>query len=107
MWPPRMGPVIGAIKVVADQMANASPFFCGGKIDKSKACDPGTMGPETRSCSTRKMTSDDRLQATPQRKEAMLKNRTDATKTFTTPKRCISQPVSGTEIPFATANEVI
>src|SRR5690606_24180803 len=90
-----------------DQIASAAPFLCGGKIDSSRACEPGTIGPDTRPCSTRKTTSVDRLQAAPHRNEASVNSSTDATNTRTTPKRSISQPVSGTEMPFATANEVI
>ncbi len=37
----------------------------------------------------------------------MVNSATDRTKVRTTPKRCISQPVRGTETPFATAKEVI
>ena len=36
-----------------------------------------------------------------------VKATTDSTNTRTTPKRCISQPVSGTDMPFDTAKEVI
>ena len=37
----------------------------------------------------------------------MVNRATDATNVRTTPKRCMSHPVSGTDTPFATANEVI
>ena len=107
MWPPSIGPAIGATSVVIDQIASAAPLRCGGKIDSSSACDPGTIGPDTTPCNMRKTTSEDRLQAMPQRNEASVNISTDATNTRTTPKRCISQPVSGTEMPFATANEVM
>src|SRR5205085_1442154 len=43
----------------------------------------------------------------PQRNEAMMKSAVVARKSRTWPKRCVSQPVSGTEIAFATANDVI
>ena len=68
---------------------------------------PGIIGPETAPCSTRKTINDGRLQASPHRSEAIVNSATDRTKVRTTPKRCISQPVNGTETPFATAKEVI
>jgi len=37
----------------------------------------------------------------------MTKSTTAPVNSFTWPKRRVSQPVSGTEMPFATANEVI
>ena len=107
IWPPSIGPQIGATSVVIDQIASAVPFLCGGKIDISSACEPGIIGPDTAPCSTRNMISEPRLQAMPHRNEAMVNASTDSTNTRTTPKRCISQPVSGTEMPLATANEVI
>lgn len=36
-----------------------------------------------------------------------MNSATDTTKVRTTPKRCMSQPVNGTETPLATAKEVI
>ena len=51
--------------------------------------------------------SEGRLQASPQSRDATVKRATDATNVRTTPKRCMSHPVSGTDTPFATANEVI
>src|ERR1700760_2015041 len=65
------------------------------------------MGPETAPCNTRKAISEGRLHANPHNSEAMVKSITDTTKVRTTPNRCMSQPVNGTETPFATANEVI
>src|SRR3954464_1389201 len=43
----------------------------------------------------------------PQRSEATMKSAVVARKRRTCPKRSVSQPVSGTEIAFATANEVM
>src|SRR5579859_2525927 len=45
--------------------------------------------------------------ARPQRKDAATKSVMVARKSRTWPKRCVSHPVSGTEIAFATANEVM
>ncbi len=45
--------------------------------------------------------------ASPHRSEASTNKTTVARNSRTLPKRCDSQPVSGTEIAFATANEVI
>ncbi len=65
------------------------------------------MGPETAPCSTRNAISEGRLQASPHNKEARVKSTTETTKVRTTPKRCMSHPVKGTDTPFATAKEVI
>ena len=43
----------------------------------------------------------------PQRNDIKVNSSTEPTNVVTTPKRCISQPVNGTEMPFATANEVM
>src|ERR1044071_2945349 len=107
MWPPMIGPMIGATSVVIDQIASAAPLRCGGKIVSSSDCAPGTIGPETSPCRIRKTTSEARLHDAPHRNDATVNISTEATNTLTTPKRCMSQPVSGTEIPFATANEVM
>src|SRR5919199_1429995 len=56
---------------------------------------------------TRKNTSIGIDTARPQRSEAMTKSAVVARKSRTWPKRSVSQPVSGTEIAFATANEVM
>src|ERR1700759_2332765 len=102
-----MGPQIGATRVVIDQMSSAVPRLSGGKIEISSAWEPGIIGPETPPWSTRKKISEGRLQATPQRNEAMVKASTENTKVRTPPKRPISQPVSGTPMPLATAKEVM
>ena len=51
----------------------------------SSACDPGIMGPETAPCSTRKAMSDSKLQAMPQRNDAIVNSVTAVTKVRTTP----------------------
>src|SRR3954470_25059953 len=45
--------------------------------------------------------------ASPQRNDEATKSAIVARKSRTCPKRCVSQPVSGTEMAFDTANEVI
>ena len=45
--------------------------------------------------------------ASPQRKEATTNSSVEAVKRRTCPIRRVSQPVSGMEMAFATANEVI
>src|SRR5271167_571224 len=65
------------------------------------------MGPDTPPWSTRKATKDGKLQASPHSSEAMVNSTTETTKVRTTPNRCINQPVSGTDTPLATANDVI
>src|ERR1700722_13978791 len=105
--PPRIGPQIGATSVVIDQIASANPRRAGGNTEISSACEPGIIGPETAPCRTRNSTSEGRAHAVPQRNEATVKAATDTAKVFTTPKRPMSQPVSGTEAPFDIANRVI
>src|SRR5580658_607638 len=95
------------MSVVSDQMVSASGRLAGPNTLMRSAWLPGIIGPETAPCSTRKTMRDGKLQASPHRSEAMVNNATDKTKVRTTPKRCISHPVKGTETPFATANEVI
>src|SRR5271163_3515817 len=65
------------------------------------------MGPDTPPWSTRKATKDGKLQASPHSSEAMVNSTTETTNVRTTPKRCINQPVTGTDTPLATANAVI
>ena len=98
---------MGATSAVTDQIPRAVLRLAGPKTLMSSAWLPGIMGPETAPCSTRKTISDGRLHATPQNREAMVNSTTEITKVRTTPKRCMSQPVSGTETPFATAKEVM
>ena len=99
--------MMGATSVVIDQIPSASERLRAGKIEISRACDPGIRGPDTAPCSTRKNTSELRFHAMPQRNEAAVNSSTEPTNTRTTPKRPISQPVNGTPTPFATANEVM
>ena len=98
---------MGATSVVIDQMVSAVVRLLGPNTLMSSAWLPGIMGPETAPCSTRNAISEGRLQASPHNKEAMVKSTTETTKVRTTPKRCMSHPVKGTDTPFATAKEVI
>src|SRR5690606_31007618 len=47
------------------------------------------------------------LGASPHNADAMMNRMIDDTNSFTGPKRIVSQPVSGTEIAFDTANDVM
>src|SRR5260370_37118299 len=98
---------MGATNVVRDQMASAALRFEGPNTSIRSAWLPGIMGPDTAPCSTRNAIKDGRLHANPQSSDAMVNSATDMTKVRTTPKRCMSHPVSGTDTPLATANEVI
>src|SRR4051812_8955706 len=102
-----MGPNTGAASVVIDQIASAVPRLLAGKIAISSDCDPGIMGPETAPCRIRNTTRDGRLQEMPHKNEATVNSRTDRTNVLTTPNRCMIQPVTGSEMPFDTANDVI
>ena len=43
--PPNSGPITGATSVVIAQMASAVPALALEKLDSSKACDSGIIGP--------------------------------------------------------------
>src|SRR5271156_5792510 len=98
---------MGATSVVTDQMASAAGRLFGPNTLMRSAWLPGIMGPDTPPCRTRNTIKDGRLHATPHSSDAIVNSTTDTTKVRTTPKRCMSQPVSGTDTPLATANEVI
>src|SRR3569833_636232 len=107
MYPPKIGPQIGATRVVMDQIPSAVPRLLGGKMEISSAWLPGIIGPVTPPCSTRKKIREGRLQAIPQRSDATVKASTEKVKVRTTPYRPNSQPDSGTPLPLATAKAVI
>ena len=65
------------------------------------------MGPATRPCSTRKNTSISSEWARPHSQLASTNSSTLMVNKRTAPKRCVSQPVSGTEIALATPKLVI
>ncbi len=65
------------------------------------------MGPETAPWTTRKNTSELSDHDRPHSQELATKSSTESTNRRTWPKRCVSQPVSGTVMALATANEVI
>ena len=69
--PPMIGPLIGASVAVIDHTESAMPAPPGPKVASSSDCDTGTIGPDTRPCSTRKATS---------AVEALGKRRTAATR---------------------------
>src|SRR3984885_15498744 len=98
---------MGAINVVSDHRARAEWRLAGPNTLIRSAWLPGIMGPDTAPCSTRNAIKDGRLQANPQSKEAIVNSAIEMTKVRTTPRRCMSHPVSGTVTPLATANEVI
>jgi hypothetical protein len=56
---------------------------------------------------TRNTISDSMFGARPHSHDAITNSRMLPVKSRTWPKRCVSQPVSGTEIAFATANDVM
>ncbi len=85
MKPPRRGPQTGATRVVMDQTARPVPRRSGGKIDSSRAWEPGIRGPEQPPCSTRKRINEVRFQDIPHRNEAAVKASTETTKVRTTP----------------------
>ncbi len=105
--PPRIGPHTGAAMVVIDQMALAVPACFGGKMARSRASEPGIIGPDTAPWSRRKAISTGRFQAIPQRPEAMVNRTTEAMKVRTGPNRIIIQPEIGTETPLAMAKKVM
>src|ERR1019366_8867250 len=83
--PPRIGPQIGATRVVIDQVASARARRDGAKIEISSACEPGIIVPENPPCTTRQPGRHVRFQATPHRKEPKVNSATEAAKVFATP----------------------
>src|SRR5580698_6703128 len=101
MYPPMIGPATGPTSAVIDQMPKANERFAGGKMEISSAWLPGIIGPDDPPCSSLKNTSIGMLVDTPHRNEVIVKRVTETRKVRTTPKRPISQPVSGTVTPLA------
>src|SRR5690554_6853067 len=93
--------------MVMDHKASAMPALALGKVLSISDCDRGIMGPATAPCSTRKATSDSRDQANPHSHDEMTNSMTETTNRCTWPKRWVSQPVRGTVMALATANEVM
>ena len=73
----------------------------------SSVCDSGIIGPATAPCSTRNASSIGMLVEMPQPHDAIEKSSIESTKSFTSPTRRASQPVSGTAIALLTAKDVI
>ncbi|CFD89284.1 Uncharacterised protein [Bordetella pertussis] len=105
--PPSSGPATGATSVVMDQTASAMPALCLGKLASISACDSGIIGPATAPCSTRKPIRASSVGEKPHSHEASTNSRVEVRNSRTWPKRCVSQPVSGTVMALATANEVM
>ncbi len=76
-------------------------------MDSSSVCDSGIMGPATKPWSTRNAISSSMDGARPHRMDAITNRITLIVNSFTAPKRCVSQPVSGTEIALATPKLVM
>ena len=70
---------------------------------RSRVCESGIIGPPHRPCMTRKRTRNPNEGAKPQSAEQTPKPSIEATKSLTAPKRCASQPLSGTMMASATA----
>ena len=105
--PPNSGPTTGATSVVMPHRASAVPASARGKLDSSRVCDSGIIGPATRPCSTRKNTSISSDVAKPHSQEVMTNSSTLMLNRRTAPKRCVSHPVSGTEMALATPKLVM
>ncbi len=67
----------------------------------------GYIGPATAPCSARNTISMPMLCEIPQRNEVSANSSVLAVNSFTSPKRRVRKPVSGSEIAMLTANEVI
>ena len=73
----------------------------------SRLCVIGYIGPATAPCSARNSISMPMLSDTPHMNDVSENSRVHATNSFTSPKRRLRKPVSGSEIAMLTANEVI
>src|SRR5690606_10451264 len=90
-----------------DHTASAMPALAFGKLDSISAWESGIMGPATAPCSTRKAIKASSEGEKPHSQDARTKSRVDIRNSRTCPKRCVSQPVSGTVMALATANDVM
>src|SRR5690606_21101281 len=93
--------------MVMDHNASAMPALCRGYELSINDCDSGIKGPATAPCRMRANTSDSSDHEKPHSQEESTNSSTDSTNSLTWPKRCVSQPVSGTVTALATANEVM
>src|SRR3569833_1171287 len=80
----------------------AAPRFSGGKLRTRSVCDSGTIGPETKPCNRRNVTSMVRLTEKAANADISVKASTDMTNNLTSPMRRASHPVSGTAMAAAT-----
>src|SRR5690606_9104883 len=90
-----------------DHTASAMPAFDLGKLASISACDSGIMGPATAPCSTRNASSASSEGEKPHSHEASTNSSVEVRNRRTWPKRWVSQPVNGTVMALATANEVM
>lgn len=90
-----------------DQTASAMPALDLGKLASIRVCDSGIIGPATAPCSTRNAIRASSEGEKPHSHEASTNSRVEIRNSRTWPKRCVSQPVSGTVMALATANEVM
>src|SRR6185312_5017072 len=104
--PPRAGPTIGPIITPIPQTAIAEPCFSGGLISSSTACDNGTRAAPHNPWISRASTISPSVPATPHSTEASVKPEIENRNTCLSPKRSVSQPVSGVAMPAATMYEV-
>ena len=103
MYPPRMGPITGAVRVVMAQSPLAAIAFSRGKMRKSRVCVNGIIGPPESPWQTRATTRKASELAKPHMAEQMPKQAMAVQNTRTAPKRAASQPVRGTVMASATA----
>ena len=74
---------------------------------RKSVCDSGMIGPPQTPCMTRKSTRAPSEGANPHSAEQTPNPSMAATNSRTAPKRCASQPLSGTMMASATAYEVM
>ena len=98
-----IGPMAGPSSVVIAHSPIALGRASGGKMRISRVCDIGMIGPPQIPWPIRQATIMPSVIDIPHSSEKMPKPTIEKVNIFTTPKRCASQPVSGTQIASATA----
>ncbi|KAG1249377.1 hypothetical protein G6F68_013368 [Rhizopus microsporus] len=87
--------------------ASAMPALDLGKLASISVCDSGIMGPATAPCNTRKAIRASSDGEKPHSQDASTNSSVEIRNSRTWPKRCVSQPVKGTVMALATANDVM
>ena len=107
MYPPTVGPRIGAIMMPVPHTVNAMPRCSSGKISHMMACAIGITEPPPRPCRMRMATRNSRFGAMPDRNELAVNVTVQIRKKRRRPKSEVSQPLAGMTTAFAARYDVM